>query len=493
MVATSSNRRQIAAVLEVTLGTTPASPRMRQKLAVSESLKYGPTFVDSNEMRSDRMTSDSVLVGLDSSGAIPWEFHYPYPDSCADFDIRSAFYNNWVLTSTRDNDGTADSVITDIGTVANTLTCTTGAAFAIGHLVRTTGFTAAANNTVARVTTGGTTSYVATAAGYTADATPAAAARAKVVGCQGAAADITATATGLGSTALVFTNMGLAVGQWIKIGGTAAGDKFATAANNARARITAITATALTLDNLPVGWAVDAGTGKTIKVWFGDRIFNGLTQISQTIERGDLGMAVPVYIAQPGMVASQWAISIKPKSIVTGSTTYMGMAGSQSTTALDAVIDSAPSQVLFPQFAGSANIGRISENGVALATPNWCIGLDLTIANNLSPVESLDAVGPQDLVPGECLVTGTLNTIFGDNTILSRYFAGTPTAINIALNKGTQMVFLTMPRVTLNSDGNPNAGGKNQIINANFGFRASKDDALTQTIISLDRLEYYEA
>lgn len=491
MVATSSNRRQIAAVLETTLGVTPGAPRMRQKLAVNESIKYGPTFVDSSEMRSDRMTADSIVVGLDSSGTIGWEFHYPYPDSTEDFDVRSAFYNNWVNTPVRDNDGVADSVITDIGTVANTLTCTTGTAFVIGHLVRTSGFANAANNTIARVTTGGTTSYVATAGGYVADAVPAATARAKVVGMQGASGDITATASGLACTALNFTLMGLAVGQWIKIGGTATSDRFATAACNGRARITAITATALTLDNLPTGFGVDAGTGKTIKVWFGDRIINGVTTISQTIERGDLGMAVPVYLVSPGMVVSQWQLSVKPKAIVSGVSTYMGMSGSVSTTALDAVIDPAPSAASFPQFAGSANIGRVSEFGAPMTTPNWCIGLDMTIANNLSPAETVDAVGPQDLVPGEALVTGTLNTIFGDQTVVARYQAGTPTSINIAMSKLSSMVFITIPRAVMNSDGNPNAGGKNQLINASFGFRGSID-TVTNSIISMDRLEYFE-
>jgi tail tube protein len=492
MAATSSNRRQISAVLETTLGVTPTTPRMRQKLAVGETLKYAPMFTDSAEMRSDRMTSDSVVVGLDSSGAITWELHYPYPDSVADFDIRSAFFNNWVLTPTRDNDGVADSVITDVGTVANTLTCTTGAAFVIGQLVRTTGFANASNNTVNRVTTGGTTSFVSTGAFTTPEAVPPAAARAKVVGFQGTAGDITATANGLASTTLDFTTLGLAVGQWVKVGGTASTDRFATAALNGRARIIAIAAHALTFDNLPSGWTTDTGATKTIKVWFGDGLVNGTTQISQTIERGDLGMTTPVYIVQPGMVVSQWQMAVKPKAIVTGSSTYIGMAGSQSTTTLDAAIDPAPSQVSYPQFAGSANIGRISENGAALSSPNWCTAFDMTIANNLQAAESIDAVGPQDLVPGECLVTGTLSTVFGDNTILSRFFAGTQTAINLALVKNSQMLFLTLPRVTLNSNGSPNAAAKNQIIEVQFGYRASKDDALTGVIVRLDRLEYFE-
>ncbi|TGV23899.1 hypothetical protein EN811_31160, partial [bacterium M00.F.Ca.ET.168.01.1.1] len=87
--------------------------------------------------------------------------------------------------------------------------------------------------------------------GITDEAAPAAAARMKVVGFQGSSGDITATSTGIGSTTLDFTTLGLTVGQWIKIGGIAAGEQFATAALNTFARITAIAANALTLDNLP--------------------------------------------------------------------------------------------------------------------------------------------------------------------------------------------------------------------------------------------------
>jgi hypothetical protein len=53
-----------------------------------------------------------------------------------------------------------------------------------------------------------------------------------------------------GSTLLDFTTLGLVAGKWAKVGGTAAGDKFATAALNAWMRITAVAATALTFDNL---------------------------------------------------------------------------------------------------------------------------------------------------------------------------------------------------------------------------------------------------
>ncbi|MBL3683997.1 hypothetical protein F2981_02515 [Sinorhizobium meliloti] len=55
---------------------------------------------------------------------------------------------------------------------------------------------------------------------------------------------------------------------------------------NGWARIVAVTAGKLTLDNLPTGWAANAGAGKTLRVFFGDRIKNGVTMFSNTIERG---------------------------------------------------------------------------------------------------------------------------------------------------------------------------------------------------------------
>lgn len=493
MATQSSNRTQITQVIETVLGTTPATPRMRTKIVTGESLTYAPSFADSAELRSDRMTSDSIMVGLDSGGSLNWEFHYPAPNSPEDADIQSAFFNPWTNTPVRDNDGTPDSVITDIGTTASTLTCTTGAAFVLGHLVRTTGFAQAANNTVAKVTTGGTTSYVATGAGYVAEAAPPGTARAKVVGFQGAAADITATATGLASTTLDFTTLGLIPGQWIKIGGSGAGNKFATAPCNAKARVTAIAAHALTCDNLPSGWTIDAGVGKTISVWFGDQIKNGVTTVSQSIERGYLAQAIPSYILQPGMVASQWQISLTAKQIITGTTTYMGMTASMpGTTTVDASPDPAPSSAVYPQFAASANVGRVAENGVTLTSPNWCTALDVTIANNIAAVESLDAVGPQDLVGQECTVTGNSTTIFGDTSILTRFFAGTPTSLSAALQKGSQMVILSIPRATYTGGGSPNATGKNQLVTAKFSWKASKDETLTNAIICMDRLEYFE-
>lgn len=492
MAVTTSNRLQVTQVAEVTLGTTPNTPRMRTKLVTAGGLQYAPQFTDSAELRADRMTSDSIQVGLTSGGSLPWEFHYPVPNSPEDIDIQSAFYNTWTNTPNRDNDGTADSVITDAGTTPNTVAVTTGPAFVIGQLVRTTGFTNSGNNTISRVTTGGTTSFVASGTTFTAETAPPGTARAKVVGFAGTSGDIAAAAGGLTSTTLDFTTLGLVAGMWIKIGGTAAGDRFATAALNSYARITAIAAHALTLDNLPTGWTTDAGTGKTIKVWYPDYIINGTTQSSSSIERGYLGQGTPTYILQPGMVVNQYSMSITAKQIITGTCTYVGMSGTQSTSSVDASPDAPPPVATYPQFAGSVNVGRVSENGSRLTTPNFCTAFDFTINNNIGVVESIDALGPQDMVGQECTVTGNATTIFGDNGILTRFFTGAATNLAIVVTKGVQAVVVAVPRA-IYTGGGPNDPGKNQITTAQFAWKASKDETVTNAQITMCRFEYVEA
>jgi hypothetical protein len=217
----TTNRVRLTSVEETTPGVTPTSPRMRLERITSESLTAAPRFVDSAELRSDRMQTDSIETVLPSGGgATGFEFSYPEDNSPWSSNLKSAFYSAWVNTPTFDNDGTADSVVTDAGTSANTYAVVSGgASVVVGHLVRATGFTNAANNQIFRVASSTSTTIVGTALSLTAEAAPPAAAKLKVVGFQGAAGDIIAAASSLTSTVLDFTTLGLHVGQTLKIGG----------------------------------------------------------------------------------------------------------------------------------------------------------------------------------------------------------------------------------------------------------------------------------
>jgi hypothetical protein len=487
----ATNRVQLAGVRETTLGTTPTTPRMRGMRFTGESLRFAPSLVDSAEIRADRMNADPILVGNQSGGGINFELSFPPDKSLMSELLCSTFFADWVNTPFRDNDGTADSVITDVAASGGVVTVVTGAAFVAGQLVRNTGFGQAANNGIIKCTTGSATVPAFASQGLVNEPVPPAAARMKVVGFQGASGDITATASGLASTLLDFTTLGLAVGKWLKIGGTAAGDKFATAADNDWIRITAIAANAITADNLPTGWAVDAGAGKTIKVWTGDELKNGTTKIGVTLERGYLDQTTPSYIAQSGQVVNTMQSSIEAKRVITGSLDFLGMGGGVSTTPLDASIDASPDIGTYPVMAGSANVGRVAEAGAKLIGPNFIQKLTFSIANNLRTRDAADQINTVDIGEGDCSVTGEVTTYFGDTSLLTKYFNNTATSINARVAKGVQALIWQFPRVVYNSNGSPNAQAKNQDVLLPLGFRATLDSATGAEVI-LDRLEYFE-
>ncbi|EHK56900.1 phage tail tube protein [Allomesorhizobium alhagi] len=485
-----SNRLRLTSVRETTLGVTPTTPRMRTARLTGEQLRFAPQFVTSEEIRDDRMNSDPIKVNEQNQGAINGELSFPVDNSPFSDWLESLFCKEWVNTPVRDNDGTADSVITAVTDTTDVVTVTTGDAFVAGQLALLSGFTADENNGVFKCTTGSATVPAFLGAGFVAEAAPPAAARMKVVGFQGASGDITALAAGLGSTALDLTTLGLAVGQWIKIGGTATADKFATAACNGWARITAIAATELTLDNLPTGWTTDAGAGKTIKVWFGDQLKNGLLTLGQTIERGFMGQSVPTYIAQRGMVAGQGEFRFVTEQIATWSLTFSGLTGTQDTTSLDASPDDATTNAIM---AAAVNVGRIAENGVPVGGPNYIRSATLTINNNLRPIGGIRSdglVGPEDIGKGSVDVGVSLETYFGSNALLTKLFAGTATNINIRIAKDSQAMIWAVPRLTY-TDGAPNATAKNTDAMLPLSSQASKD-TLTSAHAILDRLEYFE-
>lgn len=492
---TSSNLIRVTSVIETTPGVTPNSPRMRQRRLASEQFVFAPNFMASSEIRPDRMNSDPVLVGFQSGGTISYPLIYPFPDSPNSVDLRSAFMSSFTSTPTRYNDGTADSVITAVATTNTEVTHATGDAFVAGHLVRFTGFGVSGNNGVFKCTTGGTTTSRYSGSGITDEAAPPGAARMKVIGFQGASGDISATATGLASSSLDFTTLGLSVGQWIKIGGSATGDRFATAACNGTARITAIAANALTLDHRPTGWTTDAGSGKTIKVFFGDTIKNGSTIVTQTFERGMMGQTTPTYIVNTGMIVSQMSFRFTLNEPIVTNVTFMGMGGSESTSTLGASPDAPLVNKDFPELINRVHVGRLTEGGANIAAPNFITELTISLNNNTAAIECIDSMYAVGHIGHALDVTGTLNSYFGSDTLLAKFINGTVTSLAVYVRNSVsgQAVLISIPRVTFAGDGSPNATGRNVTMSLPISWMASKDETVTGAMITLDRFEYVEA
>lgn len=498
---TDTSRVRLTVVRETTRGTTPGSPRMRTATVSGIALEHSPTYQQAALLRSDRMDADAEMSGETNAGSVPIELIYPRDLWPLSEWYRSLFQSSWNNAPQHDNDGTADSAITAVA-ISGVYTVLdqsgsggfVGTNYKVGHLVRATDFGVTANNGLGRVSASSSTTVTLTGPTTSAEAAPAAAARLKVIGLQGASGDITATATGLGSTALDFTTLGIVVGQWIKIGGTGSAFRFATEACNVWGRVTAITATALTLDNLPSTWTTDAGTSKTVRVFFGDYIRNSTTKYAVSMEQGYMAQTAPTYILQAGMNAVTHELNMTSKQKVTGSFGFMGMSGSQSTTSIDASPDAEQDSAVYPIFTCSTNVGRVAEAGSALASPNFCRSMRWSWNNNAWMQDAIDVSGAAGIGHGRASLSIALETYFGDNALYTKAKAGTATSLNVRLAKansaGTYMAIIhTAPRVKIS--GFPTAPAPDQDSLLSLTGTVSKD-TLTACHYQMDRLEYYE-
>lgn len=459
-----SNRTKVGMVKEAVFGVTPATPAFKNLRVKGSGLSFTPKTKESQELRADRMVADLPRVANEAGGTLPLEVSWRSLDDLYEYVMQS----NWLRTPVRDNNGTASAAITAVAAATGVFTCaavtnptsdySSGATFAVGMLIRTSGFTAAANNGLFRVTTASvspTCSPTTTAA----DAAPVGTARMKVIGFRGAAADLTATATGLGSTLLDFTTLGLSQGQWLKIGGFAAAEQFAiTPADNAWVRVNGvITATALPLDNLPAGWGVDAGTAKTITVQYGDVLKNGTVEQTMSIEQQYQDLLVPEYDVFTGMALDQIALAFKQQDLIEATATFVGANAANSTARTAGATDiAAPTNDVINT---SSNLGSITENGVALPSVSAITAVNLNISNSIRRRPALGQLGSIDIASGTFRAKGDFTMYYGSNVIRSKVLAGTASSfalrtIDATAPNGSRAYVLDIPKLKY-EDGNP--------------------------------------
>lgn len=480
-LGSDSNRLQIAFVPEVTFGDTPASPSMTLMRITGETLNADIDTIRSEEIRSDRMNPDLIQVAARNNGGFTFEASFGAQDTF----YEAGFQNTFVDAPVFDNDGTPDSIITDVLDVTDTFTLSVDpTAIVANHLIRTSGFDDSANNARFKVASStATTVVVAGTPTLTDDTAPAGTARLKVVGFQGNSGDITQTTTGLASTSLDFTTLGLSVGQWISIGGATAAEIFDTGANGF-AKITTITATALTLDNI-ASLATDSAAGKTISVFFGDVLKIGTTPGCFSIEKVLLGQTTPAFVVYTGMVVNSFAVTAESGSILNGNFDFLGDDASVSETALDAT----PTAASTNEVLNAVNNASISEAGAVVTLPNFIQSFTLNLANNLREQTAVSKLGLVGIGSGDADVTGTMTTYFGDKSLLEKFLNNTASSVNFRAAKNTQALIFTVPNIKFDT-APVTADSRNIDVTVDLTFTGLLDTT-TSTSLQLDRIEEF--
>lgn len=487
----STNRSKSGYVIEATNGVTPASPAWKEQRLTSMGLKLDPKRGRSNEVRSDGQAPGTFLLDLENSGPIGGEISFRTHDD----HYQSTLKGVWANTPERDNNGTADSVITDVATTNTEVTHTTGAAFVASQLVLFSGFGVAGNNGLFKCTTGGATTSRYVGSGITDESAPPAAARMKVVGFVGASGDITATTVGgnaLLSTTLDFTTVLPAspVGRWLYVGGAAAGEKFATAANKGWARISAVTANRISFDVVPAGWSTDNGSGKTVQVFVGDFLKNGVTLYSYSWERQQQDLASPAYEYFRGNMINKMTLAAQGGKEFTVSYDFVGIDGDAMGTARFA----SSTDIAVNTYAimtSYRNTLQLAEGGVSLLNGVNCLSSSsIEVTNNITREQVEGGIA---LNIGELMASAKFDGYLGDHTIMAKSANDTASSMFRVMgyrdgNREAYVWDLPYGKYTLTSD----VPGKNQGRKVTGTFEAEPHPTLGYTI-SLSRHWYLPA
>lgn len=477
----SSNRVKLAKVRETTFGVTPTNPALKAIRQTSSGLALNPTTVISNEIRSDRQVADLILVGYQAGGDVGGEMTFKSMDD----DLEESLQGTWV-TNPYIEVLTLDTEISDLTATTATVVTPLGTPYKVGMLVLANGFTTAANNgVVARVSSSTATTIVFPGATFSAEgaAIPVGASL-RVVGFAGAASDLVATVTGgnaITSTALDLTTLGLAAGQWVKVGGVAAGTQFATAVNNDWCRISAVAATRLSFDRVPAGWAADTAVGKTIQVFVGDFLTNASTKRSNTIERQYLDHSPVTYEYLRGMMLDRYSATIRAQTIATYTKTYIG-----SDAAVQTARFAGASDVVAPTndvLNAASNVGRIGFDSAVVASPNYVMEATFEYSNNLRRQLGVGTLGAIGVGDGEFTVSGKLTFYFGDKTVLDKLMNNTLTSFDIRIGRTdsyNESLVFDFPSIKLMA-GSPSVSGKNTDVMLDASFQAIRDATLGYT------------
>jgi hypothetical protein len=354
--------------------------------------------------------------------------------------------------------------------------------FVAGHLVLASGFTNAANNglkVVAGVTSDTNVEVVETVVD---EASPPAAARLQAVGFQFASGDLSVDVGAdqfpvINSAADAFLGLGLIPGEWIFVGGDSAATSFATAAMSGFARIRSVAAdgSSITLDKTVRSWGTvdDAGTSKTIQIFFGTVVKNEsdpdlIKRRSYQLER-TLGVPDDTATGKQaeytvGSVPNELTINIPTADKATIDFSFVALDSEThnenddgGTTKIKSQRTGvvAPAIVESDAFNTSSDVKRLRIGTVAAADsfPSAFFGfaqeLTVTVNNNVTADKAIGVLGGFDVTVGQFDVGGSATAYFQSVASVASVRNNDDATLDMHLVKSNAGITVDLPLVSI--------------------------------------------
>lgn len=473
---------------EESLGVLPASPKWYEREPNSYS-DFGGDFAMSTRtfITHDRQHGRGEVADNNPTGGFQEDFTLTNMVNPMQAFL---FADAHEKPSTAPLNGSA-VVITGAVAADDQYTAASGlGSFLVGHIVYASGFGVTDNNGINRVTTVAA-GALTMASPLEDEASPPAGAFLQAVGFQFGSADLTLTLFDdrvvLTTTAGDFTTLGLIAGEWIGVGGDSTTTRFADTGANAPfwGQIDAIAAKTLTLRKTSGVQETNAGTGKTIQIWFGTVIKNEddceiIKQRSYTLERqyGCGDDAEAEYVG--GAVANQITVTVPTPAAdakVTVDLAFIGCVSYERTVEDGGPLTSGTRIAGFNEPAFKPGLD-VYEHKLAVVDPTelnptklvaYNSQASLVVNNNLGGNKAIEVFGNSGINIGEFTVSGNLTAYFPGVVVARKVRQGAELTWHLILTKANAAVIMDIASIGL--------GGARASVEANAAVTLPLDTA----------------
>lgn len=446
---------------EECLKQLPASP-VWHALEPNSYNDFGATIntVARNPINQSRQRKFGTPVGVDASGGFQQDLTF---NNTTDL-LQGFFFAGAREKATTAPLNNAAVVVTGVTAADDTYAAAAGLdVFDAGDIVLASGFTNAANNGM-KVVVSSTAAGVVVGNGLVDEPAPPAGAKLVAVGLQGAAADLSIALNGqlvrlVSAGALNLDTLGLIPGEWLFIGGDGANEAFVN--NRGFARISAITETYLEFDKVSWTPQAEAGTGLSVRLYFGTVIRNepdpalikrGSLQLERTLGQ-DADGTMSEYLI--GAVPSELTINVAQEDKVTIDMSFVACDSEQRSGAQGLKPGARPSLIATDAFNTSSDFSRIKLASVsdvnAAPVPLFAFATDMSLAvnNNVSPNKAVGVFGAIDVTAGTFEVSGEITAYFASIAAVQAVRNNEAVTLDVIMVKNNVGLLFDVPLLSL--------------------------------------------
>lgn len=413
-----------------------------------------------NPINSSRQRKKGVTTDLDASGGFNQDLTFNNTTRL----LQGFFFADVEEKATTAPMNSDAVVMTAITAAADDYTAASGLPTTIvsGDLVLASGFGVTANNGVKIANATSTGTAISVSSSLSDEATPPAAAKVELIGHQFGSGTSAIAMNGslvrLTESTLNLTTLPLSVGEWIYVGDDTAGNRFAD--NAGFARISAIASGYLEFDKVSWTPSAEAGTGKTIRIYYGNVIKNQpdpadivrrTYNVERTLGEDDDG-TMSEYLV--GACANELTLNVAQADKVTIDLSFVATDNEQRDGATGLKAGDRPTLSAEDAYNTSSDFSRIKLASVgtnASVSPLFAFATEmtLTINNNVSPNKAIGVLGAFDVTAGTFEVGGSMTAYFADIAAVQAVRNNEDITLDMILVKDNKGMLFDIPLLAL--------------------------------------------